>query len=90
MDACLPLCWVRTTKDRVARAASPRPKGDIVCTSIRFNDKSGHMYLGRNLDWSCGYGERVVVTPRGFKPASPFGVTPMKISPVPVADLCTI
>lgn len=34
------------------------------------------MYLGRNLDWSCGYGERVVVTPRGFKPASPFGVTP--------------
>ena len=34
------------------------------------------MYLGRNLDWSCGYGERVVVIPRGFKPASPFGVTP--------------
>lgn len=48
-----------------------------MCTSIRFTDKSGHyMYLGRNLDWSCGYGERVVVTPRGVRPASPFGATP--------------
>lgn len=37
-----------------------------MCTSIRFTDNSGHMYLGRNLDWSFGYGEQVRVVPRGF------------------------
>jgi len=25
------------------------------------------MYFGRNLDWSTGYGQKVVVTPRGYK-----------------------
>lgn len=50
-----------------------------MCTAIRFTDDKGQMYLARNLDWSCGYGELVVVTPRGFKPNSPFGaVTGMR------------
>ena len=39
-----------------------------MCTAIRFTDDKGQMYLARNLDWSCGYGERVVVTPRGLSP----------------------
>lgn len=34
-----------------------------MCTGIRFTDTAGNMYFGRNLDWTCGYGERVVVTP---------------------------
>ena len=25
------------------------------------------MYFGRNLDWNTGYGEKVVITPRGYK-----------------------
>lgn len=37
-----------------------------MCTSVRFTSKNGSMYLGRNLDWSCGYGERVRVMPKGF------------------------
>ena len=38
-----------------------------MCTGIRFNDSDGEMYFGRNLDWSVGYGEKVVLTPRGYK-----------------------
>ena len=34
-----------------------------MCTGIRFTDRSGAMYFGRNLDWTQGYGERVVMTP---------------------------
>ena len=34
-----------------------------MCTGIRFTGTSGAMYFGRNLDWTQGYGERVVVTP---------------------------
>lgn len=34
-----------------------------MCTGIRFTSASGSMYFGRNLDWTQGYGERVVVTP---------------------------
>ena len=34
-----------------------------MCTGIRFTSTSGSMYFGRNLDWTQGYGERVVVTP---------------------------
>ena len=34
-----------------------------MCTGIRFTSTSGCMYFGRNLDWTQGYGERVVVTP---------------------------
>ena len=37
-----------------------------MCTSIRFTDNSGNMYLGRNLDWSFDYGQQVRVMPRGF------------------------
>lgn len=34
-----------------------------MCTAIRFTSSSGALYFGRNLDWTQGYGERVVVTP---------------------------
>ncbi|WP_455138564.1 choloylglycine hydrolase [Thermophilibacter sp.] len=34
-----------------------------MCTAVRFTGKTGTMYFGRNLDWTQGYGERVVVTP---------------------------
>ena len=37
-----------------------------MCTGVRFSDDKGNMYFGRNLDWSVGYGQKVVVTPRGF------------------------
>jgi len=47
-----------------------------MCTGIRFSDGSGNLYLARNLDWTSGYGERVVVTPTGFTPKSPFGAVP--------------
>lgn len=44
-----------------------------MCTGIRFTDGKDNMYFGRNLDWSCGYGQRVVLTPTGWDPNSPFG-----------------
>ena len=44
-----------------------------MCTGVRFADDSGNMYFGRNLDWSCSYGEKVVITPTGYTPKSPFG-----------------
>lgn len=34
-----------------------------MCTGIRFTDAKGSMFFGRNLDWTQGYGEKVVVTP---------------------------
>lgn len=43
-----------------------------MCTGVRFSDNAGNMYFGRNLDWSCGYGQKVVVTPRGYKYTSAF------------------
>ena len=43
-----------------------------MCTGVRFSSKDGAMYFGRNLDWSCGYGEKVVITPRGYKYQSAF------------------
>lgn len=43
-----------------------------MCTGVRFSDTSGNMYFGRNLDWSTGYGQKVVVTPRGYKYKSAF------------------
>lgn len=46
-----------------------------MCTGMRFNDADGNMFFGRNLDWTFDYGERVLVVPRGFAPASPFGAT---------------
>ncbi|WP_069387308.1 choloylglycine hydrolase [Cellulosimicrobium cellulans] len=47
-----------------------------MCTGIRFTDGDDHLYLARNLDWTEGYGERVVVTPAGYAPTSPFGAVP--------------
>ena len=43
-----------------------------MCTGVRFSDNAGNMYFGRNLDWSCGYGQKVVITPRGYKYKSAF------------------
>ena len=43
-----------------------------MCTGIRFNDAAGKMYLGRNLDWTQGYGERVVATPPAAKVPAAF------------------
>lgn len=43
-----------------------------MCTGIRFSDDKDNMFFGRNLDWSTGYGEKVVVTPRGYKYRSAF------------------
>ena len=37
-----------------------------MCTGVRFNGAEGGMYFGRNLDWSCGYGEKPRVMPKGF------------------------
>lgn len=43
-----------------------------MCTGVRFSDNKGNMYFGRNLDWSTGYGQRIVVTPKGYKYHSAF------------------
>ncbi|MBQ2695520.1 choloylglycine hydrolase [Candidatus Saccharibacteria bacterium] len=43
-----------------------------MCTGVRFSDDKGNMYFGRNLDWSTPYGQKVVITPRGFKYNSAF------------------
>lgn len=43
-----------------------------MCTGARFSDGEGNMYFGRNLDWSTPYGQKVVVTPRGYKYKSAF------------------
>ncbi|MHA7135052.1 choloylglycine hydrolase [Oerskovia turbata] len=44
-----------------------------MCTGIRFSDGQGSVYLARNLDWTSGYGQQVVLTPTGYAPRSPFG-----------------
>ncbi len=43
-----------------------------MCTGIRFSDNNGNMYFGRNLDWTEGFGQKVVITPRGYKYSSAF------------------
>ena len=43
-----------------------------MCTGVRFVDADGKMYFGRNLDWTEGYGERVVVTPASAAVPSAF------------------
>ncbi len=43
-----------------------------MCTGIRFTDDKGNMFFGRNLDWSVGYGQKIVVTPKGYKYHSAF------------------
>lgn len=44
-----------------------------MCTGVRFVDDRGSMYFGRNLDWSCSFGEHVIITPMGYQPKSPYG-----------------
>ncbi|MBQ6375962.1 choloylglycine hydrolase [Candidatus Saccharibacteria bacterium] len=43
-----------------------------MCTGVRFSDDKGGMFFGRNLDWSTGYGQKVVLTPRGYSYKSAF------------------
>lgn len=43
-----------------------------MCTGVRFSDDKGNMYFGRNLDWTTPYGQKVVITPRGYKYKSAF------------------
>lgn len=43
-----------------------------MCTGVRFTDGNGEMYFGRNLDWSVPYGQKVVITPRGYQYNSAF------------------
>jgi len=38
-----------------------------MCTGIRFSDNNGNMYFGRNLDWSTGYGQEVIIAPRKYR-----------------------
>lgn len=44
-----------------------------MCTSVRFTDKAGHLFWGRNFDWNTGYGEVPVVMPKGFVAKRHFG-----------------
>ncbi len=37
-----------------------------MCTAVRFSSEEGPSFLGRNLDWSCGYSEKVRIMPKGF------------------------
>lgn len=53
-----------------------------MCTGVRFADEDGNMYLGRNLDWSFSYGEKIVVTPRGYKTPVAFNATVADPKPV--------
>lgn len=43
-----------------------------MCTGVRFSDNDGNMYFGRNLDWTEGYGQKVVLTPRNYQHNSAF------------------
>ncbi|WP_336708323.1 choloylglycine hydrolase [Oerskovia sp. USHLN155] len=62
---------------RAASAAIRTDDGSIaMCTGIRFSDGQGSVYLARNLDWTSGYGQQVVLTPTGYAPRSPFGAVP--------------
>ena len=57
-----------------------------MCTGVRFSDDKGNMYFGRNLDWSVGYGQYVVVTPKGYKYNSAFlGEQEMKYAAIGMA-----
>lgn len=37
-----------------------------MCTGLRFNDKNGNLYFGRNLDVESSYGEKIIVTPKDY------------------------
>ena len=55
-----------------------------MCTGIRFTDSNGSMYFGRNLDWTQGYGERVVVTPTHF--FGPSWQAPVSVRKMPLGQ----
>lgn len=57
-----------------------------MCTGVRFSGAEGQMYFGRNLDWTTDYGEKVVVTPRGYRYESAFlGELTMKYAVIGMA-----
>ncbi len=37
-----------------------------MCTAVIFTDEAGHLFWGRNYDWSVTYGEKPVIMPKGF------------------------
>lgn len=43
-----------------------------MCTSIRFSTRPGYFFFARNLDWSCGYGQKPLVVPRNYAYESAF------------------
>lgn len=43
-----------------------------MCTAVRFDDNNGNMYFGRNLDWTVGYGQKIIITPKGYQYHSAF------------------
>ena len=61
-----------------------------MCTGIRFVDSNGKMFMGRNLDWNVGYGQKVVVTPAGYQRTFAYEKAPEKspaiIGPCIVVD----
>lgn len=58
------------------RKRNSRGKELVMCSGIRFTDDEGNMYFARNLDWNCGYGQKVTVTPRGYERHYAFGSSP--------------
>lgn len=53
-----------------------------MCSGIRFTDKAGNLYFGRNLDWSCSFGEKICITPANFELNSPFEAVPRTKHPL--------
>lgn len=51
-----------------------------MCSGIRFTDDKGNMYFARNLDWNCGYGQKVTVTPAATSATMPSGSSPGRIT----------
>lgn len=43
-----------------------------MCTAVRFDDNNGNMYFGRNLDWTVGYGQKIIITPKNYQYHSAF------------------
>lgn len=44
-----------------------------MCTGVKFTDKDGNMFWGRNLDWNEGYGQFPIVMPKGYEVKQTFG-----------------
>lgn len=58
-----------------------------MCTAIRFTGADGALYFGRNLDWTCGYGERLLYVPLGYTPTWAFLDTTVERSEHPVMGI---